>query len=171
MAISLPSPRSRSASSAACPPAPNVQSTTVCPGRGARAARTSSARTGTWSVSVGKTLGNILRAPFDLFQLLPPFGAIPDLEVVVDARDRDLAPDACALEGPGRDHAAARLVEVGRGPVGEEVPLHPPGLDAERVEARDAVGEPVPVAARVDVETPVHPARDDDLLAELLAEL
>src|ERR1700745_1071569 len=75
----------RFAAAGARPPAPNVPPTIVSPGRGSRFATTSSARTGTWSVSVGKTLGNIFRAPFDLVLLVTPDRAIPDLEVVVDA--------------------------------------------------------------------------------------
>src|SRR5438874_12959317 len=124
IAISLPSPCRRAASSAACPPAPNVPSMTVSPGRGSRAATTSSARTGTWSDSVGKTLGNIFRAPFDLVQLLTPFRAVPDLEVVVHARDRDLAGQSRVLDQGRRQHHPALPVELAlRGP-GEEVALH-----------------------------------------------
>ena len=47
IAMSLPRPRRSAASSAACPPAPKVASTTVCPGSTARLSRTSCARTGT----------------------------------------------------------------------------------------------------------------------------
>src|SRR3982750_4292429 len=107
MAISFPSPRSFPASSAACPPAPKVASTIVSPGLGSRRATTSSARTGTWSDSVGKTLGNIFRAPFDLVQLCAPLGAVPDLQVVVDTGHRHLARDPGGLEERGRDDEAA----------------------------------------------------------------
>src|SRR5947207_13415273 len=128
VAISLPSPRRRAASRLECPPAPKVQSTIVCPGRGARAVSTSSARTGTWSVSVGKTLGNIFRAPFDSLLLLAPGGAIPDLEMVDDVRQRHVAADARTLEQPGRDHDPSLLVELRlRGGSAEE-PLHLPRL-------------------------------------------
>src|ERR1044072_5219969 len=65
---------------------------TVSPGCTARHARTSSARTGTWSASVGcKTFGNILSTPFDLGELATPGGAVPDLEVVVHSGDDDVA--------------------------------------------------------------------------------
>src|SRR5213594_1878440 len=107
IAISLPSPRSREPSSVAWPPAPNVPSTIVSPGRGSRFATTSSARTGTWSVSVGKTLGNIFRAPFDLVQLLNPFRSIPDLHVIAHAGDRHLARDPGCLQERAGDHDAA----------------------------------------------------------------
>src|SRR5205823_6879644 len=112
IAISLPSPRSREPSSVAWPPAPNVPSTIVSPGRGSRTDTTSSPRTGTWSVSVGKTLGNIFRAPFDLVQLLTPFRAIPDLQVVVHPRDRDLAGEPRVLDQRRRQHQASLLVDL-----------------------------------------------------------
>src|SRR5262245_3140582 len=171
IAISLPFPRSRSVSSPAWPPAPKVQSITVSPGRGARTARTSSARTGTWSVSIGKTLGNILCAPFALLQLLGPNGAIPDLEVIADAGHRHLAADALTVEQERRDHDPPLLVEVGGRGVDEEVALHAPRVGAERVHAADPRREHVERVAGVDVEAAVHPARDHDLLAKLLAKL
>src|SRR5918911_587799 len=100
-------------SSAACPPAPNVASTTVCPGWTARSSRTSSARTATWSVPLGcKAFGNILRTPFDRGHLAPPQLAVPDLEVVADAGDDDLAPEARVLDQRRRQHHAALPVEV-----------------------------------------------------------
>src|SRR2546423_4466182 len=126
IAISLPSPRRRAASRVECPPAPKVQSMIVCPGRGERAVSTSSARTGTWSVSVGKTLGNIFRAPFHSLLLLAPRGAIPDLEMVVDAGDRYFAADAPALEQVGGDHDPPLLVELHVHGGREEEPLHRP---------------------------------------------
>src|SRR5258708_4482088 len=107
---------------------------TVSPGRGARRSSTSSARTGTWSVSVGKTLGNIFRAPFGLRELLAPRGAIPDLEMVVDARDRHLALDARTGEELGRDHHPSLLVELDRRGGREEVALHGARLGPERIE-------------------------------------
>src|SRR6478609_2548367 len=169
IAISLPSPRRLPARSDAWPPAPKVQSTTVSPGWGERAASTSSARTGTWSVSVGKTLGNIFRAPFDCLLLLAPGGAIPDLEMVDDARHGHLAADAGVLEEVGGDHDPSLLVELRLRRPSEEEPLHRPGLAAEGVELPHPVRELRPLDGRVDVEAPVQPARDDDLVAELVA--
>src|ERR1700722_5693751 len=100
----------------------------VSPGLGASAASTSSARTGTWSASVGKTLGNILGAPFGLCELLAPGGAIPDLEVVVDTGDRELAPGLGLFEQPGRDHDPALTVGLDALTGGEEEALHRAGL-------------------------------------------
>src|SRR5918997_631582 len=94
-----PSPSRSAASSAACPPAPNVASTIVSPGWTESAARTSSARTGTWSVAFGsKTLGNMLRTPFDLGELGAPRFAVPDLEVVVEAGNDHVAPQPGMLD-------------------------------------------------------------------------
>src|SRR5579884_2010999 len=170
IAISLPSPRSRAARSAAWPPAPKVQSTTVSPGRGARAASTSSARTGTWSVSVGKTLGNIFCAPFDCLALGAPRSAVPDLQVVVDPGDGHLAADRRLLEQLGRDHDAALLVELRLHARREEEALHRARLGAERVERPDAPGEPLPLLGRPDGEAAVEAAGDDDVVAELRAQ-
>src|SRR5512142_2343728 len=108
---------------------------TVSPGWTARHARTSSARTGTWSASLGcKTFGNILSTPFDLGELAPPGGAVPDLEVVVDTGDDDVAAELRVLQQRGRDAHAALLVGNGIRGGGEEVALHPPSLLAERME-------------------------------------
>src|SRR5262249_48788491 len=111
IAMSFPSPRRSSASSAACPPAPNVQSTTVSPGRTASSSRTSAARTGTWSVALGcDAFGSILSALLDLLHLLLPGGAVPDLQMVVDAGDDDVARELRALRGRGRQHHSSLLV-------------------------------------------------------------
>ena len=85
--------RGRRRAARAWPPAPKVASTTVSPGCTARSSRTSSARTGTWSVLLRcKALGNKLHTPFDFFELLSPGVAIPDLHVVAHACDDDVAP-------------------------------------------------------------------------------
>src|SRR5947199_2304908 len=97
---------------------------TVSPGRTARHSRTCSARTGTWSASLGcKTFGNILSTPFDLGELAAPGVAIPDLEVVVDSGDDDVAAELGVLEQPGRDDHATLPVGQGLGRPGEEVTL------------------------------------------------
>src|SRR5213078_5233491 len=139
IAISRPSPRRSDASSAACPPAPKVASTTVSPGSIASSCRTSSASTGTWAVAFGcKTLGNILRTPFDLVQVSAPRGAVPDLEVVVDSRHDDLLPQPGVLAERRRHHDPALLVDLSLGRTREEVALHHAALLAERVELAEA---------------------------------
>src|SRR5215468_2095854 len=139
IAISLPVPRRSAASSPEWPPAPKVASMTVSPGCTASASRTSSARTGTWSVALGrKTFGNILRTPFENLDVIAPGRAVPDLQVVVDAGDHDLAVDAGVLRYRGGQHHAALLVGLGLGGAGEEVALHQASFPAEGVE----IGEP-----------------------------
>src|SRR5688500_948368 len=97
-----PSPRRSAASMRACPPAPNVASTTVSPGRTARSSRTSAAKTGTWSVLLCcKAFGNKLHTPFDVFQVLAPGGAVPDLDVVAHTGDDDLAAQTGVLDECG----------------------------------------------------------------------
>src|SRR5581483_5468905 len=171
IAITFPSPRSRCASSVACPPAPKVASTIVSPGRGASAATTSSARTGTWSVSVGKTLGNIFRAPFDLVLLVTPGRAIPDLDVVVDADHRHLAGDAGALEQARGQDEPALAVELPLRRPGKDAPLHEPRVGRERVERLDAPRHVLPRRPRVGLEAAVQPAGHDDAVLERPAEL
>src|SRR5256885_15013489 len=109
--MTRPLPRKSAASSAAWPPAPKVASMTVSPGWTASSRRTSSARTGTWSVALGcKTFGNMLCISHDLLQLIAPGGAIPDLEPVTHAGDNHIAAEASVLEQGGRQHHAALLV-------------------------------------------------------------
>ncbi len=111
-----------------------------------------------------KTFGNILCAPFHLVQLLAPLGAIPDLEVVVDAGDDDVPSEPGVPVQSGRHEHAPLLVELRLGRAGEEEPLQLARLLAERVERRErATGtERVPVARAIDVEAAVDAARDDD---------
>src|SRR5690349_6737509 len=171
IAISFPDPCRREARRDEWPPAPNVASTIVSPGRGASVATTSSARTGTWSDSVGKTLGNIFRAPFDLVQPLTPFGSVPDLEVVVDAGHRHLAPESRVLDQRLGQDEPALAVELALRSPGEEVPPHRARVLAERVERRDPGGELLPPGARIGEEAAVQPARHDDAVLERRPEL
>src|ERR1035437_5604919 len=113
----------------------------------------------------------MLRTPFDLGQLEPPGGAIPDLEVVVDARDRDVAAELGVLQQRGGDADAALLVELCLRRARVEEALHPAALFAQRVERREAaLDERRPVARRVGEETAVHAARHDDAFREGLPE-
>src|SRR6266542_4568817 len=135
IAISLPRPPSSAARSSAWPPAPKVASTTVCPGSTARASRTASARTGTWSVALGrKTFGNILRTPFDLLDVVAPGRAIPDLEVGAHPGDHDLTADAGVPGQRLRHEHAPLLVGLRLGRAGEEVAVHHASFAAEGVE-------------------------------------
>src|SRR5215208_736053 len=169
--MNLPFPRRSAARMAACPPAPKVASTTVSPGLIARSSRTSSARTGTWSVELGcKTFGNMLCAPFDLFQLLAPGVAVPDLGAAPDSGDDDLAPEARVLEQGGRDGHAALLVRLVLGGAGVVVAMHLPGLLAERVErVEPGAHQPLPLLARVGGETSLQAAGNHHSSCEGLA--
>src|SRR6478752_5100877 len=173
IAISFPLPRRSAASSAACPPAPNVASMTVSPGSTARQARTSSARTGTWSASLGcKTFGNILSTPFDLGELALPGGAAPDLEVVVDPGDDDVAAELRVREQSGRDAHAPLLVRRLLARAGEEVAVHPPALLAERMQVGKGGGAvALEGSRRPDENAAVQAPRDDAAVIEGLPEL
>src|SRR5436305_4876947 len=135
IAINFPLPRRSAARMVACPPAPKVASTIVSPGRTASDSRTSSARTGTWSASLGcKTFGNILSTPFDLGELALPGGAVPDLEVVVDPGDDDVAAELRVREQSRWDAHAALLVRGRLVGAGEEVTVEAAALHAQEVE-------------------------------------
>src|SRR5258708_5779933 len=145
MAISFPSPFRRRASRSAWPPAPKVQSITVSPGRGSRFVTTSSARTGTWSASVGKTLGNIFRSPFIVRLPGAPGSPIPDLQVIPSSEHRHVALELRAPQQRCRNHHAALPVELAlRGGAEEDAPHHPRAL-GKRVEAADPVGQDLPL--------------------------
>src|SRR5918995_1294839 len=173
IAMSRPWPARSAARSREWPPAPNVPSTTVAPGCTARCSRTSSASTATWSVLLRcNALGNKLHAPFDLFQLLPPAGAVPDLHVVPQPGDDDLAPEARVLGEGRRDDHAPLLVELGLGRPREDEPAHLASLLREWAEALHAGrDERVPVLARVHDQAPVHAARHDHPVGQRLAKL
>src|SRR5919205_386266 len=154
----------RMSSSAAWPPAPKVASMTVSPGSTARQVRTSSARTGTWSASLGcKTFGNILSTPFDLGELALPGGAVPDLEAVVDPGDDDVAAELRMLEQRGRDAHPSLLVRRRLTGAGKEEAVHPAAFLAQGMQGgesrvavvRKVVRRPCPEAA-------VEAAGDDD---------
>src|SRR6185437_10092765 len=152
--------------------APKVASTTVSPRSIARSSRTSSARTGIWSVAFGcKAFGNILRPPFDFLDQRPPGGPIPDLQVVVDSGDHDLATEARVLDQRRRQHDAALLVGCGLDRGGEEIALDHAVVTAEQVEVGEpGVDEALPVRAGICVQAAVHSARDDEAVREGLAE-
>jgi hypothetical protein len=119
-----------------------------------------------------KTLGNILRAPFDSFQLPPPGGAVPDLEMVVDADDDHLPAQLRVLEQMrGHRHAALFVGDV-LGRPGEEVPLQAPRALAERIQRGESrLDESSPIRTTVGEDALLEAARENDPVAECLAEL
>src|SRR6476659_1522156 len=173
IAISFPLPRRSAARIAACPPAPKVASMTVSPGSTARQARTSSARTGTWSASLGcKTFGNILSTPFDLGELALPGRAVPDLEVVVDPGNDDVAAELRVRGQGGRDAHAPLLVRRLLAGAGEQVALHRAAVLAQRVEVgEDRLAVVVPGLRCKGPEAAVEATRDDASVLELPPEL
>src|SRR5512146_1931152 len=146
---------------------------TVSPGWTARHARTSSARTGTWSASLGcKTFGNILSTPFDLGELALPGGAVPDLEAVVDPGNDDVAAELRVREQCGGDAHASLLVRRRLAGAGEEMPVHPPTLLTERMQRGEGgVAVVLPALGRPGPEAAVEAARHDDPVLERPAEL
>src|ERR1041385_4698229 len=173
IAMSLPLPHRSAARIAACPPAPKVASMTVSPGRTASAARTSSARTGTWSASLGcKTFGNILSTPFDLGELALPGGAVPDLEVVVDPGDDDVAAELRVLEQRGRDAHPPLFVRRRVAGAGEEMSLHLTAFLAQRMEGREGrLAVVVPTRRRPGPEAAIEAPGDDASVLERTPEL
>src|SRR5687768_8533198 len=97
MQISVPVGPSRSATSRACPPAPNVQSTAVSPDAGAVRSISSPASTGMctrlMSRRIAKTLGHLLDLAVERLLLAPPALLAPDLEVVPHPDHHDLLLD------------------------------------------------------------------------------
>src|SRR6201987_1568089 len=173
IAISFPLPRRSAARRDAWPPAPKVASTTVSPGCTSRQARTSSARTGTWSASLGcKTFGNILSTPFDLGELALPGRAVPDLEVVVDPGDDDVAAEL-RVRGQGRrDAHAPLLVRRLLARAGEQVALHRAAVLAQRVEVgEDRLAVVVPGLRCKGPQAAVEAPGDDAAVLELPPEL
>src|SRR5581483_4057870 len=172
IAITLPRPFRSRASRVAWPPAPKVASTRVSPGSSASSERTSSARTGTWSVVLGcKTFGNILCTSHDLLQLGAPGGAVPDLEPVAHADDDHLAAEPGVLDQRRRQHHAPLLVRcrLDRARVVEA--LEDARLAAERVEpGQPRLDQLLPVAGRVRLDAGVEPPGEHDAAGERLPE-
>src|SRR3954452_11045321 len=140
-AMSRPSGPIRSASSDAWPPPPKVQSTATSPGRGSSSAIASSARTGTWVAVMSSRLtklgGDVDDLVGERVVVGGPRVAVPDLQAVLGARDSDLLAEPGVLHELGRDHHAARAVELAGEGVGGEVGAHLAGLRREGVEARE----------------------------------
>src|SRR5689334_75834 len=102
----------------------------------------------------------MLRTPFDFLYLGAPGLAIPDLQVVVDAGDDDVATKLRVLDQRRGQHDPPLLVGRRLGRPGEEEALHLTAFRAERVERAEArIDEPVPGLARVRVQATVHAAR------------
>src|SRR5262245_24848558 len=172
MAMKRPRPSRSSASSDAWPPAPKVASTTVSPGSTARSSLTSSARTATWSAALcGKAFGNTVGTPFHFLEVLAPDGAVPDLDVVANTGDHDLACELRVLHERRGQRDAALLVRVGLRRAGEHEARHLASLLREGVEPLEPkADEALPLVLREHVQTAVHAPRHDSAGGERLPE-
>src|SRR5687768_18600246 len=117
MHTSVPVGPIRSATSSACPPDPNVQSTAASPSHGSSRSISSPARTGMWARVISRSIANALRHAEDLRAELVLIGspalAVPHLDVVVVPRDHDLTVDAGVLDQAGVERDATGRVELG----------------------------------------------------------
>src|SRR4051812_14450061 len=174
--ISTPSGPSRSAISSAWPPPPKVQSTATSPGRGSSRARASSASTGTcWAVMSSRLTkggGDVEDLVGEGVVVGRPCVAVPDLQALLGARDGDLFSQGGVLEEPGRDHHAARAVELAREGVGGEVGAQLAGLGRERVEPLERAAHALLVlVGRPDLDALLDALGDDDAVGERGTEL
>src|SRR5262249_44618672 len=172
MATSFPLPSRPRASRRACPPAPKVASTTVSPGSTARSSQTSSASTGTCASAplLCKTFGNIVHPPFDGVEVLGPGVAVPDLEVVVDTDDDDLALEPRPRRELGRHEDAALLVGQRVDDTGEEESLQLTGLARKGVEpGQTLLDDARPALAWIHVEVRVDALADHDAAPQQIA--
>src|SRR5512133_3424933 len=102
MPTSVPLGPRRSATMRAWPPAPKVQSTATSPGAGSSRSTSSPARTGTCTVvmsssvamSPSESLGDLRDVGDDVAVVGVPGRAIPDLQALAGADERDLALEA-----------------------------------------------------------------------------
>src|SRR5665811_175387 len=116
-AIRRPFGPSIAATASAWPPAPKVQSTATSSFAGRSSSSSSSRRTGVWARAISYSrscklvcgsIGLLLQAGL----VVSPGGAVPDLNVVLDADDTDFSVDAGELEMPGRHRDAPLPVEL-----------------------------------------------------------
>src|SRR6266404_4010519 len=114
----------------------------------------------------------MLRTPFGLGDLTPPGGAVPNLEVVVDARDDDVAAELRVFHQSGGDTDPALLVELPFDSAGVEEAPELTGLAAELVEQVESrLDRAHPLGAGIRVQASVHAAAHDDSVPEGLPEL
>src|SRR3954454_15267777 len=139
IAMSSPSGPRRSATSRAWPPPPNVQSTATSPGRGASAATSSPASTGTWAVCMSTSMadggGDLGELVGERAVVLAPGGAVPDLEAIARAGHHDLLAQRGVLDQEAGHHHAPRGVELRVERVGAEEARELAGLIREGMHA------------------------------------
>src|SRR5665811_314465 len=139
-AISRPFGPSIAATASAWPPAPKVQSTATSPFAGRSSSSSSSRSTGVWARAISYSrscklvcgsIGLLLQAGL----VVSPGGAVPDLDVVLDADDADLAVDVGEPEMLGRHRDATLPVELLKHGVTRREAHEVAALDAARGDA------------------------------------
>src|SRR5439155_15729376 len=94
----------------------------------------------------------MFRTPFDFPHLVPPGLPVPDLEVVVDAGDNDVAAEFPVVDARRGHHDPSLLVRLELCCSWEEVARDLRVVAAERIEwAGPRFDEPLPFLTRVDV--------------------
>src|SRR4051812_31592188 len=176
MAMSSPSLPSRSATSRAWPPAPNVPSTATSPGRGSRRSTSSPARTGTCeaviSPSMAESGGDVGDVARERVVVLGPGPAIPELEAVAPAGHDDPLAEPRVLEQEARDPDPAGAVELGVDRVGREVAVELVGLAAERMEVLERLPRVrLETLGRPDGDAALGALRQDNAVGERSPEL
>src|SRR3954464_5363620 len=180
MAMSVPPGPRRSATSRACPPAPNVQSTAVSPGCGASTATSSGARTGTWpsawargmSSRMAKTVRDVVHLGGQAIVEDLPGALVPDLEAVLCPDHDDVLLERGVLHERGRQAHAAGVVELAVVRVAAVEVLDRPRVLGHRVEVGErGLHAGVEVLGGPQLDAGVHAARENKTLGEAFAEL
>src|SRR4051794_27027648 len=176
MPISSPSGPRRSAISRAWPAPPTVQSMATSPGRGSSSSSTSSARTGSCSAvmsrSVTKLGGDVVDLVGQAGVVVGPRLAVPDLQAVVGADHDDLLGQAGVLGEERRHVDPARGVELAVDRVGGEegAELAPLRRQAGKSLGRRG-GERLVVGGAPDRHAALGVLREHDALAQDRPEL
>src|SRR3954469_15032736 len=180
MAINVPSGPSRSATSRACPPAPNVQSTAVSPAWGAITSTSSAARTGTWpsalwrgmSSRMAKSVRDVVHLGGQAVVEDLPGALVPDLQAVFGAHDDDVLLQRGVLHERGRQADAAGVVELAVVRVAAVEVLDRARLARHRVQALERSRHArLEVGAGPQLDAGVHAARENKTIGEPVAEL
>src|SRR5215208_636830 len=102
----------------------------------------------------------------------PPGGAIPDLQMIMDADDDDIPAELRVFAQMRRNDHAALPVEVGLGRGPEEVPPQAPPRLAERIHLGESrLDGSSPILTTVGEDAAVEPARENRPVCKGLTEL
>src|SRR5206468_4252588 len=95
-----------------------------------------------------------------------PFGAVPDLDMVVNSRHDDLLVEAGVLPQMRRNEDTTLAVELGDGRSREDEALHLARLSRERIQLCDPPDVVVPAPAREDVDVALDAPRENHATRE-----